>query len=154
MHPIAHNSGFAGLLFRLMDGYTGASLGALFYGSWGVFANHAHGWAPALRAGLAQGAMSFIVTLTGVTLMKWLFRQPGPWWMRASYSVLGALVIIYGGIVGVHWQLGTPEILLTLAPGLPLTIGFCCVFTATLVRLDSRHAAPTPTCSEESPRVV
>lgn len=126
---------------RLMDGVTGATLGALFYGSWGVFANSSHGVDIALRSGLAQGLMSFVVTLTGVTVMRLFYGTTGqPWW-RATRAVCGALMMIYGLIVGVHVWLGTPEILLTLAPGLLITIGFCFIFTASLMRLDGAAAA-------------
>jgi len=127
---------------RLMDGLTGACLGALFYGSWGVFANAAHGMDIALRSGSAQGTMSFVVTLTGTTLMHRLYAGAGARGWRATRAILGALGIIYGLIIGVHWWLGTPEILLTLAPGLPITIGFCLIFTISLVRLDSAGAKP------------
>ena len=50
--------------------------------------------------------------------------------------------MIYSLIVGVHLLVGTPEILLTLAPGLPITIGFCLIFTASLIRLDDPAAPP------------
>ncbi len=131
---------------RLMDGLTGACLGALFYGSWGVFANSAHGVEIALRSGAAQGAMSFVVTLTGTTLMHRLYAGAGAVWWRSVRAVFGALGMIYGLIVGVHWWLGTPEILLTLAPGLPITIGFCLVFMLSLVRLDV--AGPNPPAAD------
>ncbi len=123
-------------VFSLMDGLSGASLGFLFYGGWGVFANWPHGQWVALRSGLAQGVMSFVVTLSGVLLMRALFRVPGPLWLRTASAALGALALIYAGIIGVHWQLGTPEILLTLLPGLPITIGFCLVFSISLARFE------------------
>ena len=47
---------FARWALRLMDGLTGATLGALFYGGWGVFANSAHGAAIAVRAGCAPAS--------------------------------------------------------------------------------------------------
>lgn len=127
----------ASLIFKLMDGLSGATLGLLFYGGWGVWANSAYGWSVALRSGAAQGAMSFVVTLSGVTLMKRLFGIAGPLWWRGAVSILGSLLLIYGGIVGVHLWLGTPEILLTLAPGLPITIVFCCVFVGSMLRIES-----------------
>lgn len=120
-----------------MDGLSGATLGLLFYGGWGVWANSAHGWSVALRSGAAQGAMSFVVTLSGVTLMKWLFSFRGPLWLRGAVSIIGSLLLIYGGIVGIHLWLGTPEILLTLAPGLPITIVFCCVFVCSMLRIET-----------------
>ena len=135
--PGAGHRPIASLIFRLMDGLSGATLGFLFYGGWGVWANSAHGMAIAWRSGLAQGVMSFIVTLTGVTLMKWLFGMAGPLWLRGAVSIVGSLLLIYGGIVGVHLGLGTPEILLTLAPGLPITIVFCCVFVGSMLRIES-----------------
>ena len=133
---------FARWALRLMDGLTGATLGALFYGGWGVFANSAHGAAIAVRAGCAQGAMSFVVTLTGVTLMRRLYGRSGHPLTRGARAALGALAVIYSLIVGVHLLVGTPEILLTLAPGLPITIGFCLIFTASLIRLDDPAAPP------------
>lgn len=131
----------ASVVFRLMDGLSGATLGFLFYGGWGVWANSAHGMAIAWRSGLAQGAMSFVVTLSGVTLMKWLFSLSGPLWVRAAVAIIGSLLVIYGGIVGVHLWLGTPEILLTLAPGLPITIVFCCVFVGSMLRIEMADRA-------------
>lgn len=129
---------------RLMDGLTGATLGALFYGSWGVYANSAHGLGIALLSGAAQGVMSFVVTLSGVTLMRSLYGTIGHPLLRAARAVLGALALIYGLIIAVHLWLGTPEILLTLAPGLPLTIGFCLIFTASLMRVDAAAVTTPP----------
>lgn len=123
-------------LFNMMDGLTGASLGFLFYGGWAVFANWPHGQWIALRSGLAQGTMSFVVTLSGVLLMRALFRVPGPTWWRAGCAALGGLAIIYTVILSVHWYLGTPEVFLTLLPGLPITIAFCLVFSISLARFE------------------
>jgi len=86
------------------------------------------------------------VTLTGTTLMHRLYAGAGAVWWRSVRAVFGALGMIYGLIVGVHWWLGTPEILLTLAPGLPITIGFCLVFMLSLVRLDV--AGPNPPAAD------
>ncbi len=131
-------------VFRLMDGLSGATAGFLFYGGWGVFANWPHGSLVALRSGLAQGSMSFVVTLSGVLLMRFLFRLPGPLWLRTATAGLGALLLIYTGIIGVHVYLGTPEIFLTLLPGLPITIGFCLVFSASLARFSQNTALTLP----------
>ncbi len=129
-------------LFRAMDGYNGATIGFLAYGGWAAYANSAHGSWIALRSGLAQGSMSFIVTLSSVMLMRAIFRIEGPVWLRASAAALGSLLVIYSFIVGVHLVIGTPEILLTMLPGIPITVGFCAVFSIGLARLEG--AAPTP----------
>lgn len=135
------------LAFRIMDGLSGACLGFLFYGSWAVYANWSHGQLIAIRSGLAQGVMSFVVTLGGVLLMRALFRVPGPLWWRTACAALGSLGLIYAGILGVHWALQTPEILLTLLPGIPVTIAFCLVFSTSLARFnetDALTAAASP----------
>ncbi len=131
-------------IFALMDGLSGATLGLLFYGGWAVFANWPHGQWVALRSGLAQGSMSFVVTLTGVILMRALFRPPGPNWLRAGRAAIGGLGLIYGLILTVHWRLGTPEIFLSLLPGLPITIGFCVFFCASLARFAQAGPAGSP----------
>lgn len=127
------------LLFRMMDGINGATIGLLAYGGWAYYANSAHGEWIAIRSGIAQGSMSFIVTLTSVLLMRGIFaRVQGSRVARAAAAALGSLAVIYTGIVGVHLYLGTPEIFLTMLPGIPITIGFCVVFCAGLARLEGQ----------------
>ena len=124
-----------------MDGLSGATLGFLFYGGWGVYANWPHGSEIAWQSGLAQGCMSFIVTLSGVLLMRALYEKcPGSRWIKAGIAALGALLLIYSGIIGVHLYIGTPEIFLTLLPGLPITIGFCLVFSTSLARFAAQSS--------------
>lgn len=121
-------------LLALADGLSGAVLGFLFYGSWAIWANSDHGANIALRAGAIQGSMSFIVTLSGTTLMKLLFVGHAALWLRFLRASVGALVLIYALIVGIHLLNGTPNILLTLAPGLPITIFFCFSYCYGLIR--------------------
>lgn len=121
-------------LLDLADGLSGAVLGLLFYGAWAVWANAEHGSALALRAGALQGSLSFAVTLGGTSLMKTLFRGPGAAAWRALRAMLGTLALIYGLIIAVHLWHGTPEIALTLAPGLPITIAFCASYCLGLAR--------------------
>ncbi len=121
-------------LLELADGLSGAVLGLLFYGSWAIWANSDHGITVALRAGAIQGTLSFIVTLSGTTLMKRLFRGHAAVWFRFARASIGALLLIYGVIISSHLLNGTPNILLTLAPGLPITIFFCLSYCYGLVR--------------------
>lgn len=121
-------------LLQLADGWTGACLGLLFYGGWAVWANSDYGWQAAARAGALHGSISFLVTLSGTLLMKQLFRGSGsPLW-RGARACMGALCIIYTIVLGAHWINGTPEILLTIAPGLPITLFFCLSFCLGLAR--------------------
>lgn len=137
------------LAFRIMDGLSGACLGFLFYGAWATWVNWPHGEWVAWRSGLAQGVMSFAVTLGGVLLMRALFQVPGPVWLRTACAALGSLAAIYAGILSVHFVLGTPEVFLTLLPGLPVTIAFCLVFSISLARFDTPDVAPAAARSQE-----
>lgn len=121
-------------LLQLADGVSGATIGFLFYGSWAVWANFDAGLEVALRAGLLQGTMSFIVTLSGTGIMKRLFAGNGPTWWRFCRAFGGAMAGIYVVIVTAHLLNGTPNILLTLAPGLPITTFFCLSFCLGLAR--------------------
>lgn len=135
----------------MADGISGAVLGFLFYGAWAVWANADHGLIVAGRSGLLQGTMSFIVTLSGTTTMKTLFRGESALWWRFSRACLGTLALIYSAIIAAHVLNGTPHILLTLAPGLPITIIFCLSFCYGLVRYTSPGAiAPAATVPTES----
>lgn len=122
----------------LADGISGAVIGFLFYGSWAIWANFdtqdPSSVFIALRSGLLQGSMSFAVTLGGTTLMKALFAGSGPLWWRFVRASLGTLLAIYSVIVTAHVLNHTPHILLTLAPGLPITIIFCFSFCLGLAR--------------------
>lgn len=133
-------------LLNLADGLSGAVIGFAFYGSWAVWANFdsqaPSSLAIALRSGLLQGSMSFAVTLGGTTLMKALFAGTGAIWWRFSRAVLGTLLSIYAVIISAHLLNHTPHILLTLAPGLPITVVFCLSFCLGLARYGSPQAPP------------
>lgn len=126
----------------LADGFSGACIGFAFYGLWTLWANHQHGLDIAIRAAILHGSLSFIVTYSGTWLMKTLYNLPGPTWWRFGRSVLGTLISLYTLIVSAHWLNGTPEILLTLAPGIPITVVFCLSFCWGLSRYGHNHNAP------------
>lgn len=115
-------------LLSLADGLSGACIGFVFYGLWTLWANGEHGLTIAARAALLHGSLSFIVTFSGTWLMKTLHRGTAPAWWRFWRAVCGTLISLYTLIVGAHWLNGTPEILLTLAPGFPITVIFCVSF--------------------------
>ena len=122
-------------LRRLMDSPLGALLGGACYGGWAVFANWAAaGHEAALRIGATHWAMSTGLTLIGVGLMNRLFRLGGGGRRGAALAFCGSMLCTYALLLSVHWAIGTPHILLTLAPGLLPTIGFCTVYSLLLLR--------------------
>jgi hypothetical protein len=121
-------------LHALVDSPWGAVLGGALYGSWAVVANVSHGAWTALRVGLIHFAMSTGLTFAGVRLMSGFFglaRRPQ---QGALLAACGSLATTYGLLIGVHHAIGTPEIFLTLLPGILPTLGFTLGYSLLLLR--------------------
>lgn len=121
-------------LYRLMDSPQGAVLGGLCYGLWALFVNRHAGWPHAIVIGCAHWAMSALLTYGSVSLMRtlfWLPREP-----RSGFylAVAGSLTLTYTMLIGVHTAIGTPQILMTLAPGFLPTVSFVLVYSSLLLR--------------------
>lgn len=125
---------FLGRLYRLMDSPLGAVLGALAYGLWAFVVNRKAGLAQAALIGCLHWMMSVVITMSCVHLMRTLFWLPARPRHGALLAVVGSLTATYTLLIAVHLWLGTPKLLLTLAPGLLPTIGFAVVYSALLLR--------------------
>ncbi len=121
-------------LYRLMDSPLGAVLGGFCYGLWALYANRHAGWAHASLIGAAHWLMSASLTYGCVSLMRTLFRLPRDPRLGAVLAGSGSLLATYTLLISVHRAIGTPNILLTLTPGLVPTIGFALVFSSLLLR--------------------
>jgi hypothetical protein len=125
-------------LHRWLDGPLGALIGGAAYGSWACYANLSAGSQRAILIGLVHCATSFTLTLSGVKVMNALYAWArSPW--RGASAFCGSLALTYASLMVVHTALGTPHILLTLAPGLLPTIGFCFGYTLLLFRRDRQQ---------------
>jgi len=121
-------------LYRLMDSPQGAVLGGLFYGTWALIVNRHVGWTHAGVIAATHWLLSASITYGSVTLMRTLFWLPRDPRNGALLSAIGSLVLTYTLLIGVHYMIGTPQILITLAPGLVPTIGFASVYSSLLLR--------------------
>jgi hypothetical protein len=98
-----------------------ALVGGGAYGCWAAFTHLRCGFGVAIRAGLAQLALSVIVTLVAVLVLERLFRWPsnpvrGFWLAALGTSTLGTVWLAVG-----HALAGTPNIVVTIAP--PVIVG-------------------------------
>lgn len=121
-------------LYRLMDSPLGAVLGAMVYGLWALYANRSAGWPHATLIGVTHWMMSVVITMSCVALMRTLFWLPGTARRGVLLAIAGSLAATYTLLVGVHLYIGTPNILLTLAPGMAPTIGFAVVYSCLMYR--------------------
>jgi len=109
-------------------------LGAFFVmGSWGFFANSAHGAEAAITAGIVQGVLSACITLTLKTFVERLaprFSGRAALWGPPALAALiaGALLTM------LHRLSGTPEVLYTVALPLSAATGYAAIYNYTLWR--------------------
>ncbi len=121
-------------LYRLMDSPQGAVLGGLCYGFWAATVNRHAGWPHAALIGATHWLMSALLTYGSVALMRTLFWLPRDPRYGATLSAFGSLTLTYTMLIGVHHAIGTPKILMTLAPGVLPTFGFAIVYSSLLLR--------------------
>jgi hypothetical protein len=121
-------------LHALIDSPLGALLGGGLYGAWAFAVNHHAGADNAWMIGLSHWSLSAFLTFFGVRIMRLCYGL-GRWpLMSVACSFLGSMVFTYALLISVHTALGTPKILLTLAPGILPTIGFASGYSLLLYR--------------------
>lgn len=114
------------------------------YGGWALFSNLAEDSALAaqtiaLRAAIIQGSYAGLLTLVNLVVLETIFLRLNHR-LSCRNNIIATLLIATGAqyslIVPVHWLNATPNILLTLLPG--LIIGSC-FSTAYLLSLKQKH---------------
>lgn len=114
-----------------MRGLLMAAAAMLVQATWAGYANHLHGWQYSIRAALAQGASSFVMTFLITVVIEFLLgalaalAAPMQLLVTFALSVLAMLAMQ----IGVHCLAGTPELLLTIAPPATVGTGYCFVYT-------------------------
>lgn len=131
-------------LYRLMDSLLGAVLGGFCYGLWALIVNRHAGWPHAALIGATHWLMSAMITYGSVALMRTLFWLPRDPRYGAAFSACGSLTLTYSVLFSVHHAIGTPHILMTLAPGLLPTVGFALVYSSLLLRQTADPAWSLP----------
>ncbi|MCI5132951.1 MAG: hypothetical protein D3904_15910, partial [Candidatus Electrothrix sp. EH2] len=103
----------------------------MLWGGWAYFVNGGHSFRKGLVSGLAQGTASSLITLVMIRMVSF-FRHRLPTASPAQAVVLPAVctVGLTGScLAGLHYLIGTPYILFTIAPALSVGFAFC-LFTA------------------------
>jgi hypothetical protein len=107
---------------------------AVSYGAWALWANHAHGWAPAWRAAGTQGFASFTVTAFITAVMEGVHRKMRSRWGQFCGAAGSAILVSVSYTAALHFLMGTPEIWRTIAPVLTLGSCYCVAYSGNLVR--------------------
>lgn len=107
---------------------TAAFLG---YGSWAVYSNIMDGSESSMliawRAGCIQGVYSALITLVNMLMLEFSYSRfyaEHPPKIGRVYAVITVLMFQYSVIIPVHLINGTPNIFLTLLPGIIIGTAF------------------------------
>lgn len=108
--------------------------GFLAYGGWAFFCNYSHGVTQGLRAMLVQGSYSFVITLLLTAMMEMVFVRVQRMWPVWVLTMSILICLSYS----LNWFAGTPNIVLTIFPGLVFSGIFCMTYLRGLIRLQPR----------------
>jgi len=93
--------------------------------AWGLWVNWEHGLASRIQVALTQGIISLVSTYYSAELVVWLVRK----FLSSRYPVFLAgttsYLIIYAFVWAGHVGAGTPELLMTMLPGMITGLFFC-----------------------------
>lgn len=112
---------------------------ALAMGGWALFANRQHPPAEALRAAVAQGVLSGLITL----LLKRALEAMATRFQGAAARLVPpciTAVAILGVLVLVHRLIGTPEIARTIAAPWSVSTLYAFAYSALIARNTGRAA--------------
>lgn len=94
------------------------------WGSWAYYINHDHGWQRGLISGFAQGALSFCMTLVVVRIVTYLYHRLPRVALREWVAAGLTTAVAASCLAVVHYLVGTPNIIKTIAPGLSVAFTF------------------------------
>lgn len=114
----------------------------LLFGSWALFANRAYPVPAMTRAGLAQGALSFVSTTFSVLLLEYLYRLGRTPARKFLFAAVGTPAVVLLTMTGVHVLAGTPNLVATLLPSCISGFIFCGTYTLALRRGSTRASNP------------
>jgi len=112
-----------------------AFVGFIFYGGWAYFVHMDYSQEIAIKAFFTQGLISFFVTLVLTQFMEVLFAyikgyKLAYWFVAVLTSSLVAIISLL-----VNLLVGTPEVLMTILPGLILSTVYSFSYTKALVSI-------------------
>ena len=108
-----------------------ALVGAVVYGSWGFAANYSVSLSKTQTVALAQGTFSFVLSLLLTGALERLWRR----FRSVSIATCIALAVTYPLVILVHVCVGTPRIIVTMAPGTLMTGIFVVLYLLNLRRV-------------------
>jgi len=97
----------------------------VMWGGWAYFINSGFGESTRIISAIAQGTASFVITLFMVHAVTWLFHRMTNELLKLILPAV--LTVSFTGtcLATLHFLVGTPRILQTIAPALTVAFLFC-----------------------------
>lgn len=108
--------------------------GLIVYGGWAVYANASHGDTVALRAGVVQGSYSLLLTFVMTLATEGLYRALSLVYGGLYWLMMIVCLSLFTTAYGIHYLVGTPEILMTILPGFVIGSIYTLVYVLGLKR--------------------
>ena len=121
---------------RIVRSLTPALVGFIGYGGWALGCNLSHGLDMGLKSGFVQGTISFFITIVSNLLMETVYRFTG----SRVITIVTSIFTFVGTSFTVNYIVGTPEILLTIAPGALIGSIYTISYVATLHKVEKAKA--------------
>lgn len=109
-----------------------AVLAGSVYAVWAYLVNDSHGVEAGTSAAAVQGGYSFGSALATTLLLDWLRGALGPSRSAGSLTVFLAFALLTSTGALLHWLAGTPEILVTLMPGMAIGTSYSAIYVFAL----------------------
>jgi hypothetical protein len=122
MHDNNKTSARTGKVFNAIS----ALLAFILWGGWAYFINGGHSFRRGLVSGLAQGIASGLITLFMIRAVSCCLNRLGTESLPQSLLPAVLTVSFTGSCLAcLHYLIGTPHILFTIAPALSTAFAFC-----------------------------
>ncbi len=102
-----------------------AVIAALGFIAWGLWVNWDYGWGTRLQVAMTQGIISLVSTYYSAELVVWMVQKFHLQRLTVFKAGLASYLIIYALVWAGHFISGTPELLVTMLPGMITGIFFC-----------------------------
>lgn len=112
----------------------------LVYGGWAAYANWEYGLATWLLSAATQGTISFLITAFLTLILEHIFHSITSVVLRFLVTALGSQTVVALMTFTAHYIVGTPEILITMAPSFIVSTTYCILYTTGLHIRARQHA--------------
>lgn len=121
--------------------WVGAGIGAgLIWASWAIVANYPAGWSPAIKAGLTQFVLSFIVASSLTSICAFMYRATTVVVYKYLLAITAPLIFQFGFQYTLHYLSGTPYIIKTLTPVMCVGLLWVSFYTRRLSKEESTES--------------